>query len=200
MANPGRDSAQGFGLGLVIVHRLCKAFGYTIAVRSVQDRGSCFSVTMPLASATVPMDEGAALPETPSPPVSRATTLLVDDDPMIRDAMQRLFAEWEVHAQIVASSDQALDAAASVRQPWDCLLLDLRLGGSLNGVQLGERLQEILGYRLPVAILTGEADGPVLVEARALGYTVLRKPVKMMRLRAFLTASAAGPAAPRRSS
>ena len=194
VANPGRDPAKGFGLGLVIVQRLCRASGYKIAVRSKLGRGTCFSVTMPLASPVYKNDENAVQEES-TLPAPRVSALLVDDDSMIRDAMQRMFVEWGVEAQIAASSEQALEAAAQAHEPWDCLLLDLRLGDALNGIQLAQRLHHALGARPPVAILTGEADGPLLDEARAVGYTVLRKPVKMMRLRAFLMAASSSQSA-----
>ena len=189
VANPGRDSTKGFGLGLVIAQRLCRAFGYTISVRSQPGRGSCFSVSMPLTSPIAATDENQ-IEEVQQPFARHASVLLVDDDAMIRDAMQRVFDDWGVSAQIAASSEQALEFAAAGPVSWTCLLLDLRLGGGLNGLQLARRLCEKLGRPLPVAILTGEADGPLLDEAQALGYALLRKPVKMMRLRAFLATAA----------
>jgi signal transduction histidine kinase len=189
VANPGRDSAKGFGLGLVIVQRLCHAFSYGVHVRSVVGRGSCFSVAMPVAEPAA-QDEEAA-PEEESAQFSRpVSALLVDDDAVIRDAIERVFRDWGVNLQIAASSEQALDLVATTPAAWSCLLLDLRLGGRIDGLELAGRLRERLGRALPVALLTGEAEGPPLDKARALGYTVLRKPVKLMRLRAFLAAAA----------
>ncbi|WP_273455890.1 ATP-binding response regulator [Nevskia ramosa] len=197
VANPGRDAAQGFGLGLVIVQRLCQSFGYEVSVHSVAGRGTRLSVAMPQLPAPTESEEPAVHADTEGFSASHISTLMVDDDPMIRDAMQRVFADWGMSAQIVAGGEQALEAAVCMSASCGCLLLDLRLGEALNGVQLAQQLLDVLGHRIPVAILTGEAEGPLLDEARALGYTVLRKPVKIMRLRAFLTAAAAQ--APRRA-
>ncbi|WP_455185026.1 PAS domain-containing sensor histidine kinase [Azospirillum palustre] len=47
--NPGRDQKRGVGLGLAIVSRLAGRLGHAVGLRSWPDRGSVFSVTVPLA-------------------------------------------------------------------------------------------------------------------------------------------------------
>lgn len=49
LGNPSRDQRRGVGLGLAIVARLAGRLGHEIALRSWPDRGSVFSVTVPLA-------------------------------------------------------------------------------------------------------------------------------------------------------
>ena len=49
--NSGRDQTRGVGLGLAIVARLARRLGHEIGLRSWPDRGSVFSVTVPLAPA-----------------------------------------------------------------------------------------------------------------------------------------------------
>ncbi|QCG90371.1 PAS domain-containing protein [Azospirillum sp. TSH100] len=49
--NPDRDQKRGVGLGLAIVARLARRLGHEIGLRSWPDRGSVFSVMVPLASA-----------------------------------------------------------------------------------------------------------------------------------------------------
>ncbi len=43
-----RDRSEGIGLGLAIVDRLARLLGHTLAVRSVEGRGSVFAVGVPL--------------------------------------------------------------------------------------------------------------------------------------------------------
>lgn len=46
---PDRDRSEGIGLGLAIVERLARLLGHRLEVRSVEGRGSVFSVAVPLA-------------------------------------------------------------------------------------------------------------------------------------------------------
>ena len=43
------ESSQGFGLGLYIVKSLCSQANYTFAVSSTVNKGSCFSIEVPLS-------------------------------------------------------------------------------------------------------------------------------------------------------
>ncbi|CAO3359620.1 hypothetical protein [Azospirillum melinis] len=47
--NPSQDQKRGVGLGLAIVSRLAGRLGHAVNLRSWPDRGSVFSVTVPLA-------------------------------------------------------------------------------------------------------------------------------------------------------
>ena len=51
---PTPGTVEGFGLGLAIVERLCKALGHSVSVRSGVGRGSCFRVELAAAATTLP--------------------------------------------------------------------------------------------------------------------------------------------------
>jgi len=186
--NPGRLAEKGFGLGLVIVQRLCTSLGYRVALQSELGRGSCFSVFMPLAEPVAPARPVA---EQIQPPDfdERIRVLVVDDDPVVRDAMRRILDTWQVAADICASSAECFDLVSAGTPEWTCMVLDQRLGEAMTGVHLAKALQDTSGRRIPVAIMTGENEGDWVDEARALGYQVFSKPVKMVRLRAFIASA-----------
>ncbi|MGF7173747.1 ATP-binding protein [Azospirillum doebereinerae] len=48
---PDRDRSEGIGLGLAIVERLARLLGHPVAVRSVEGKGTVFSVCVPEAEA-----------------------------------------------------------------------------------------------------------------------------------------------------
>lgn len=185
--NPGRRSGQGFGLGLVIVQRLCTALGYALAVRSKLGKGSCFGVLLPRATATPP----ALLTRTDTHRLisSNLHALIVDDEESVRDAMKRTLEKWHVTATICASAEDAINTVRSNPEIIDCILADQRLGDGIYGVQLAKQLTALLPRPVPVAIITGETAGDWYENAQSLGFTVLFKPVKQIRLRAFLAAA-----------
>ncbi|MCX8017044.1 MAG: ATP-binding protein, partial [Rhodocyclaceae bacterium] len=57
--NPERDPNKGLGLGLAIVRRSADLLGHPVEVRSRPGHGSCFAVTIPLATPSPPL---ASLP------------------------------------------------------------------------------------------------------------------------------------------
>ena len=185
--NPGRRSGQGFGLGLVIVERLCGALGYPLSVQSILGRGSCFGVSIARCDAAP-----SELSPTPHPRghiSAKLQVLLVDDEESVRDAMARLFSKWKVGATICATANEAIAVVRQEPQRFNCILVDQRLGEELDGVSLAQQLKAMLARPIPVAIITGETAGDWYEQAQGLGYSVLFKPVKQIRLRAFLVAA-----------
>jgi signal transduction histidine kinase/CheY-like chemotaxis protein len=190
--NPERNRDKGFGLGLAIVKRLCTAMNWRIEVRSSVGQGSLFSVVLPRAEAQ-PV-RAAALPEGPQPALDmpeRLVVLLVDDDPLVRDATARLLERWGVRAKLCATGEQALSRLAERRdgENWH-VLLDQRLADGESGVRLAEAILAAPGPAPRMSLLTGETEEAVLSASRALGLPVLRKPLKAIQLRAILTSPA----------
>ena len=192
VGNPERNRDKGFGLGLAIVKRLCSAMNWRIEVRSSVGRGSLFSVVLPRAEAQA--QQAAALPEHPQPALDmpeRLVVLLVDDDPLVRDATARLLERWGVRAELCATGEQALTKLVERRdgENWH-VLLDQRLADGESGLSLAEAILATPGTTPRISLLTGETDEAVLSASRALGLPVLRKPLKAIQLRAVLTSPA----------
>jgi CheY-like chemotaxis protein len=80
--------------------------------------------------------------------------LVVEDDDTQRQAIVELIAGTDVEITTVESAEAALDALAG--QPFDCLVLDLKLPG-MPGMELIQRIKEDQGLRrLPVIVYTGK--------------------------------------------
>jgi PAS domain S-box-containing protein len=82
---------EGSGLGLAVSHRLVSSIGGTIAVESVEGRGSRFVVSLPVTLARVPLREEKG-PRVEAP-TSRARVLVVDDEPAIAKAVRGAVGE-----------------------------------------------------------------------------------------------------------
>jgi len=188
------DRSQGYGLGLATVHQLCVSNGFLIDVQSRPGRGTTFRISLPQVDAQPagqPAPSAAAVP-------ARLNVLIVEDDARVADAISRLLRSWNVAVHMAASGDEALAALATAPQERWHALLDYRLPGDETGLHVADRIRERFGSRVPITLLTGEADESIFANAKRRGLLVLQKPLKPIRLRALLASAAAGPASSRR--
>jgi PAS domain S-box-containing protein len=152
---------EGTGLGLAMVKLLAELHGGTVAVESIVDKGSCFTVWLPLRApeerAFTPAKPPAASPIQPS---AEAGTALVVEDDFKSAELIRVQLEAEgfkvLHA---ASSAAALVLAA--RQPLSLIALDIMLP-NMDGWAFLSGLKEMPDLRrVPVVIISSVA-GPNL--------------------------------------
>lgn len=112
-----------------------------------------------------PEDRGTPrLPESVDPP--RGRVLVVEDDPDMREHLQRLLREnWSVHA--VSSGTQALDVART--DPPDLVVADVMMP-ELDGIGLLRALRaDARTAGLPVVLLSARAGEEAAVEGLAAG-------------------------------
>jgi signal transduction histidine kinase len=127
----------GTGLGLTISRRLVTLMEGEIGVESTPNRGSTFWFTVPFArSRTTPVGEAATN-------LRGTRTLVVDDDPRVRELLHKTLEGWGVHAESVGDAAAALERlawAAERGEPYDNALIDYALGES-DGFALGEQIR-----------------------------------------------------------
>lgn len=114
--------------------------------------------------------------------------LVVDDDPHVARTLVDLLALHEYKAERAESGEKALELL--VREPFDLVLLDVRLPG-MNGFATCLRIRERIGPSLPVIILTALGDPASVREGYDAGADdFLTKPVDtpamLYKVRAFL--------------
>ncbi len=182
----GAKVARGLGLGLSIVERIARVLDHEIAVTSAVDRGSRFSVEVPLA---------AAVPASPSQRVARkgdriqlsgVTVLCIDNDLAILDGMETLLGGWGCRVLKAPDLATAVAAIAGAQASPDGLLVDYHLDDG-NGIEAIAELRGRFGADLTAILVTADASPQVREDARANGIQVLNKPVKPAALRALLT-------------
>ena len=103
-----------------------------------------------------------------------ATVFVIDDDPEVRGALQRLMRSegWRVEA--FAAAQEFLDAAPA--EGVGCILLDVNMPG-MTGPQLQEHLGRA-GVGIPVIFLTGQCSVSMGVQAMKNGAVdFLEKPI-----------------------
>jgi FixJ family two-component response regulator len=108
-------------------------------------------------------------------PESSQTVFVVDDDPSVLKALERLLRQADWNVETFESAESFL---ARPRHPGPgCLVLDVNLPG-LDGLEL-QRRQSESGAALPIVFLTGRGDIPMSVRAiKAGAVDFLTKPVE----------------------
>jgi PAS domain S-box-containing protein len=186
-------SHEGSGIGLALVQELVKLQGGSIAVDSVQGKGTTFTVTIPRGSGHLPgvqvkgqvaastaaradayvdealswlpgADGAAAAPA--AEPKTGARILIADDNADMRGYVQRLLAE-EYDVEAVTDGEAAL-AAARARKP-DLVITDLMMP-RLDGLGLIRELRGDANLRaVPVIALSARAGEEARIEGLAGG-------------------------------
>ena len=104
---------------------------------------------------------------------------VVDDDPGVRKALERLLSASGYHAESFASAEEFLSAAPTSRAT--CLIVDFNLL-DMSGLEMARRLS-MAGYDFPIIFVTGSADDTVRKQCMEFGCVAfLHKPVPRDRL------------------
>ncbi|MEG3920478.1 response regulator [Microcoleus sp. T3_A4] len=172
----------GTGLGLAISQRFCQMMGGSIEASSTLGAGTTFTVILPKAIKQPEIPNKVR--DSPSPPDAPAigTVLVVDDDPISRDLIQRALSRQGLHVEVAGGGEQALRLAKQLRP--DAITLDVIMPGMdgwavLSALKADPDLAEI-----PVILLS-------FVGNKSLGFALgasdyLTKPVDGKRLAALL--------------
>lgn len=184
--NPANHRDQGLGLGLAIVDRMARMLNLPVEVKSCLQRGSVFSVEIPLAPAGLPPQVRPAAGLVPRWQLDAARIWVLDNDLSICEAMERLLHSWGCVTE-TAQDARGLDLLLSQDKPLpDVLVVDYHLNAGVSGVDLVQKLQQRLGVTLPVLVITANHSHQLKAEIKQLGYLLLYKPVKPLRLRQSL--------------
>ena len=182
----GAKVARGLGLGLSIVERIARVLNHKVEVDSTVDRGSHFSIEVPLAS-TVPLREPRrTAAEIDRTQLNGIEVVCIDNDTAILNGMDMVLTGWGcrvVKATDLAAAITAIDASGFTPR---ALLIDYHLDES-NGIEAITALRKRYGTDLTAILITADRSPDVREQARAHGVLLLNKPVKPAALRALIT-------------
>jgi CheY-like chemotaxis protein len=185
IGNPARNLNQGLGLGLAITKRLADLLELPLAVRSLPDKGSVFSVEIPLG--TQSQSDAVAHPiSNESVTCPNGLILIVDDDTNVLNATKKLLEALHYEAICATSADSALDLLKQHGSRIRLALLDYRLPGDWDGIQLLQSIRELTNPKLPAVLISGDTSIDHLNDVRSSGLPLLHKPIDPGVLRRYL--------------
>lgn len=146
---PGAQGEEGFGLGLSIVRKLVALLEGSIDVQSSLDKGSCFTVVLPL----YPVG-GAEL----SPSMNQLRVLLIDDDKLQLDLTAAMLKQQGMTAVCCSQLEELTEQLRS--STFDVLLTDIQMP-AINGFDLVELLRSSnipQAQTIPVIAVTARSE------------------------------------------
>jgi CheY-like chemotaxis protein len=176
-----KAEGQGTGLGLSISQGIVREHGGRIMLATEEDRGSTFTVQLPLATRpTAPAPDAAS-----RAPTRRLKVLVVDDEPHILHYMRATLEAWGHLPVVAGDGTEALELAGN--DAFDLIISDLRmprLGGREFYEELARR-NPPMAARLVFS--TGDTvRGDTLAFLEMLNRPYLHKPFSLAELRRLL--------------
>jgi FixJ family two-component response regulator len=98
-------------------------------------------------------------------PANVPTVFVVDDDDLVRAAIQGMLKSVSLHSETFGTPQEFLRSERS--EGPSCLVLDVRLPG-VNGLDFQRELAEA-GVHIPIIFITGHGDIPMTVKAMKSG-------------------------------
>jgi PAS domain S-box-containing protein len=185
IGNPARNLNQGLGLGLAITSRIAKLLDLPITVRSRPGCGSVFSVDVPIGVETQPIAEDPS-GVSHEPDLPTGLILVVDDDPIVLSATKTLLEALGYDAICADSAEKAMDLVRQHGPQIRLALMDYRLPGDWDGIELLRAVSNILNRNLPAVLISGDTSIDRLKQVKISGLPLLHKPVELAALRRHL--------------
>lgn len=183
-AGQASQGSKGLGLGLSIVRRLCELHGWQIALRSVKNEGSEFSVTVDAGDAD---QINADITLSAISNLQGISILIVDDEASVLEGLQHLLEKWGAAVVAYGSADEAIDDLQQNRiNTPDLMISDYRLGENKTGVEFIRQVHETIDANIETILITGDTAASDIKNTKASGSVVLHKPIKPSQLRKLI--------------
>jgi two-component system, sensor histidine kinase len=181
----------GMGLGLSIVQRIVTLLRVERYVRSVQGRGSVFSVIVPYGRRPVRTNS------TREELVKRTSLggkviVIVDDNRDVLDAMAGLLRKWDCVPVPARDATEALVQLMSNGLVPDLIIADYHLGDGRKGSQAIRDISREFERVSPAFVMTSDPDPVLRHRLKRSGLGVLTKPLNLAKLRAMIDQKLAG--------
>lgn len=175
------------GLGLAITHSIISKHNGSITIATKTDpglnHGSSFTILLPAIDQVVAPE--ATNPETDKIEPDDITILIMDDEAMISDLLEKILQTKGFNTLTAADGEDALNIykeCTAAGNRINLTIMDLTVPGGMGGMKATEKLLEI-DPQAKVIVSSGYANDPVMSNFTEYGFkAALSKPFRMQEL------------------
>lgn len=187
-ASRHKESEKGLGLGLSIADRMSRVLEHPIKIRSWENVGTVFSVSVPRVEGRQQEKSTEDTPtRRPGNKLAGARVLCIDNETLILEGMKAMLEGWECEVFTATSIGGAKSVLRHLDSDPEAILADYHLDNEVTGLMALEALEELCEGPVPGIVITADRTDEVAEEIRRNGYQLLLKPVRPAALRALLT-------------
>lgn len=182
---------QGSGLGLASCHAIIQKHGGTIDVKSTPDKGTVFTIILPasqkpLESETVEQHMPSASQGVCQP----AKILVIDDLESIRKLLKNILALSGHNVQEASNDVEAKELftrAMQENKPFDLVITDLTIPGSLSGKEIADALKAI-DPNINIIVSSGYSGSQIIAQYQRYGFAAcIPKPYRIQTVNEIVT-------------
>ena len=177
---------NGLGLGLAIVDKISKVLEHPIGLVSEVDRGSVFSITVPLVRNFVPQVV-TPMPSIGNSGLSGVRVLCIDNEEKILVGLELLLERWQCEVLLAKSLEEAIELLDNSEQLPDIMLADYHLDDQASGLDAMDALRQRYNFEIPGVLITADTRKQLVEEVEGKNYRYMAKMVRPAALRAVIS-------------
>ncbi len=172
-----KDSGQGTGIGLAVVHGIIRNHGGVVTAASQVGEGSTFQVYLPIVRGTIQPEAR----DRAEKPTGSESILLVDDEQALQDIGEQMLRHLGYRVIAAGGSLEALELFRRSPEAFDLVITDMTMP-HMTGEELARQLLAIRAD-LPIILCTGYSEKITPENARQMGIRdYLLKPLTIGQL------------------
>lgn len=178
---------EGSGLGLATTYSIVKNHHGYISVESEIDRGTTFEIYLPASKKMVTQIENEQKQDIKHK--GAGSILVMDDETLVLKVSKRILGSMGYEVEFAKDGHEAIDiyyTAFSSNNPFDLVILDLTIPGSMGGA---ETIPEILKINpeAKIAVSSGYSNDPVMANYKDHGLAgIIPKPYRQSQMAELL--------------
>ncbi|MGK0370852.1 MAG: signal transduction histidine kinase [Glaciecola sp.] len=168
---------SGFGIGLALVKALAETLNHPITLVSEVDKGSVFSIQLPINNTAVDLLNTNDEDILQFPEQDHFLVLYLEDDDELAESIATLLTMEGYQVITAGSSSEAKQVIEELQKTPDIIVTDNSLDAGESGIEVVQQLRNQSGTHIPAIMLTGYTESSVHQKALKVVQKVLSKPV-----------------------